>query len=1660
MPFTLEELKAGSTTAPENDSGAFTLDELKSSPSPEQKRTGNGEGFSLAELKGEDPNKLHVTEDEVRDAVGRLKKDSEVITAMDKDPAEYTSYKNFDERDADLRKVALYMSRNKSKEIQGEMDKRDNTTMLESAGTGVANAIGAPVLGMSQIVTRFMPNGPDKFLNKKFNAAYEKDVDEVRQANPGVFTVGEVAGGLIPVTPGIPGVVTGGLKKIALSAGEGALIAGGYSGIVGAGEEAKDDRSTLKSIFQSGAANGIEGAKYGVLFGGALSGLGEVSAVMSRKAALAKELDLAGGEESLAHSVSKEAGPREASPGLEFSQEWKDVVKNEAAKEVPATADTFSLEELQYAAEKPAEGPEASGAVEPVSKPSEGEKLPIALTRDEAVNLSAGAPVEKDVFILANDGKTVDLGEIHPDVEAKSDGKFPPAPIRLQEGEVGKEGFGRAHIAGSAEKAKKIENMGYGNEVDFVQAVARDHDQVWEQPNGRLLLVKKNGGEKVAVVELKPSPDDKFYGVTSAYPASAGYAARGERKLLWDRAAYPAKESGAPSPYITPEAVNPELPGVGARTKAEQQNVAPSPNPVKMEGDGEIQAAGPANSGNSFTSTTLNGPVTVGSVKSFSQITRDLSEGLSVPIRYGMLPGPGGGRRRGAGGFFAPKADYIGVDKVGDMRVVTHEVGHKLDKTFNLAGLKPFESELLYLGDNKRPGSSSSWTPTKSTKYRLGEGVAEFTRYWLNDRKLAEKMAPNFTKHFEELLDKNVDVGNVMRTAQQDLAVWKAAPAQARIRAQISNSNPTGVRFAWTKEKNQLVTDWVDDLHALRVARDEAVLNRGSDLKPTKDPYLLARLTRGDEGKAQVFLTHGIVDFHTQKVSGKGLESILSPVRERLDDFTDYLVARRARELHARGIETGFARDDVNRTMDLLDATHPDFKKVFAEVREWQSNVLKYAVDSGLVSPKSAVLMTAMNRDYVPFKRVYEMGAGEMPEGGAGGGGRGMASGGSGLKKIKGSSREVINPLETMVANTYQMIHASEKYAVTRAVADLAREPGMGKWVETVSAPMTMRKISVDRIRAQLEQLGVDMKGVDVNEIVNYFESGGPEPYGKNVIRVMNGDKEEYYRLNGELYRALKAMDVERAPTWAKMLGGFAQILRSGATLYPDFVGSNLMRDTVTNGVIARYGYKPFATSINGLRKILGDDVLTRWQAAGGENAIEASYFDRDKLQKHIREGVTKDLTRADRAMFWLKSPMTALRKLSTMSEQVSRVGYFEKVYTDAIKRGLSDGDAARLAAYESRDLLDFAKSGARSKSLNMIAAFYNSQVQGLARLAEAFKEKPIETSVRAGTFIMAPTVMLYMVNRDNQDYWDRPQWERDLFWLIPSGKDDRGRSEFIKIPKPFELGVVFGTLPERILANVDKHDPKAMEGIASRILSTVTPKPIPTAAMPVVEVAANKNFFLDRPVVPTRLENTPPEYQFTEQTSLTAKKIGKMFGMSPLQIEQVLYGYTSSMGRFMIRDFADPAVEAFTGDKSTSKTIIPGSRFFTSPAGSNSEALARFYDELKTLRVEKKRLEITGNTSADMNRLKGMEQAENDMSYLRKMKGYSDESKQKEEIDLLIRDIARFYTPETGGRAGELSVDDRRQVAQYVSLAKALDKQETARKKELVRSFSERMRR
>ena len=813
---------------------------------------------------------------------------------------------------------------------------------------------------------------------------------------------------------------------------------------------------------------------------------------------------------------------------------------------------------------------------------------------------------------------------------------------------------------------------------------------------------------------------------------------------------------------------------------------------------------------------------------------------------------------------------------------------------------------------------------------------------------------------------------------------------------------------------NGLYTTTVDRFNP--IVRLVRTAEKTGALTPGRNPELLARTYLGSKGIAEHSLYYNVtsLDKAGNLVNkGPGLQKIIQPFSDNLDDLRAMLVAERDIELAARGIKGSTPKESRRVITHLSKKYGEKFKELEGTaqgVRQYaRTALLEPLREAGIISQEAFSKVVSSNEFYVPFNRVMD----DLTK-------RGVVPTSrkifqpktTGLKGIRGSTRKIIDPLEQIIADTYRVTDLVHRHSVAKAIVGL-------------------RSIS-DEMAQLVKPIKPKFVPVAKEGEKTIFRPSFFNPTDNSIMIFENG-KRKFFEVSDDLAKAMNGMTAGDANIIVKILALPARSLRAGATGTPDFAIRNLFRDQLSAFVQSKYGYKPFVDTVPGLWALIGrGETYQRWLASGGAHSMFVS-LDRAASQKTLQDLAAKKLgamspQEAAKALAkvskgLIKRPLGPLRGLSMASEQATRLGAFRR----ATKKGATDIEAA----FEARELtLDFARLGTATKSVNQIVAFFNANIQGGDKLIRTFAKMPFRATFRAVAGITVPSVSLYFLNRDNPRYRELPSWQKDLFWIIPV--ED---GPIIRIPKPFTLGLVFGTVPERILQWVDENDPQALRTIPKSLQEGAFPGFVPNAILPIMENQANYSFFRDRPIVSESISGLPPELQANTYTSETAKEVGKLIKKSPAKLENMVNGYFGGMGRYALEasDFLLEKAGVVSPPPEPEKELadFPVIKAFIArePIGTGSESVNKMFELFEKAEEAERAAKLLMNQGDDEGAIKII-QENTEIKYLKGMRGlvrdFADVRKAKDaviisesidpkekrqiitELDILMTEMAR----------------------------------------------------
>ena len=210
--------------------------------------------------------------------------------------------------------------------------------------------------------------------------------------------------------------------------------------------------------------------------------------------------------------------------------------------------------------------------------------------------------------------------------------------------------------------------------------------------------------------------------------------------------------------------------------------------------------------------------------------------------------------------------------------------------------------------------------------------------------------------------------------------------------------------------------------------------------------------------------------------------------------------------------------------------------------------------------------------------------------------------------------------------------------------------------------------------------------------------------------------------------------------------------------------------------------------------------------------------------------------------------------------------------------------------------------------------------------MVRTFRDHPYLSSIKAIGTITLPQLALtgyylyFAPDDDREEYLNIPQFQKDFFYCFKIG------NYWVRIPKDFTLGYVFGSVPERFITwayNNKKPEGKDLAEMAMTLFGSVSPINNPTDALPpllrtLIETTANYSFFRGRHIYPEYMENLEPSLRTNKFDSETAKILGEKLNMSPAKIDYTISSLLGTSGKYLTDagDLMINSVREFNGEK------------------------------------------------------------------------------------------------------------------------------------------------
>jgi len=645
----------------------------------------------------------------------------------------------------------------------------------------------------------------------------------------------------------------------------------------------------------------------------------------------------------------------------------------------------------------------------------------------------------------------------------------------------------------------------------------------------------------------------------------------------------------------------------------------------------------------------------------------------------------------------------------------------------------------------------------------------------------------------------------------------------------------------------------------------------------------------------------GRTEYIVESVSGANLANVVRTLAKAPDMngeaanqlFTLYLLGKRGERVGYDKLNFSVDANSIKQSVRNIEsnkALRDVFEEARTEYNKYNKDLMNFLKDTGVLPPSVADELAATN-DYIPYYREQN-GNAELVIGKEGVYRIGNLTDQPQLRELIGGEDKILDFATSSVQNTSMIMDVG--------LRNLAAKNAM-----------------------------YELVGLDLAQFL------GKDTASPDIVRFKDKGEEKFVRVATDtvgipadlLVKGMEGIPVNTSAL-VRAMGFASNVVRKGVMLSPLYPVRQILRDSVAAPLLSG---ADFAGPLGALRALGSSATKQKLEARGitGGQVYTGTNQDLARILKDLmggRMGLSQFVAKAE--------------AISMEADAATR----RAQYDSYIRQGLSQMEATVMAL----ESMNFNKRGL-SPSMHIAASmipFFNSQVQGLDVLWRAISgQMPMSKRLdiqgkllRRGSLVMATAVAYTLMMQDDEAYKNaRPDEKYGNFFIRIPGLD-----EPIKFPVPFEIGYILKGIPEAIVNSMaDKHGGeeawKAFKTIAIQTIPGGSSMLVPALVKPLFENATNYSFFGQRELETKREQQLLPQQRFRDNTSALAKEIGEMVGYSPIKIDNLIRGYTGTMGLAAAQAFSFAMPENLGPQEATkrlSDTPVIGSMFQPNDAG------------------------------------------------------------------------------------------------------------------------------
>ena len=693
------------------------------------------------------------------------------------------------------------------------------------------------------------------------------------------------------------------------------------------------------------------------------------------------------------------------------------------------------------------------------------------------------------------------------------------------------------------------------------------------------------------------------------------------------------------------------------------------------------------------------------------------------------------------------------------------------------------------------------------------------------------------------------------------------------------------------------ITEVIDSFHPIRVV-EEDLNERLTGVRKLADghnsPYKLIEMQGNVAGRREIVLKRGapvlVNDGEITIQDGtRGYMEIFQELEDSQEYrlFEEYLAARRAQSL---GERERFISPDLIRLG--LSRENEKFKRLFDDIQKTNKGLVEFLVQTGLISEQER--NNLLKYDYVPFYREiqeeFDKRTGKMKEKqeiGPNIVSSVLNNPSARLQKYKGGREPIGGILDNFIRNASVFVDQGMKNVALKKTTDLFRRANIGS--------------------------DLRVKPKEASKV--------------NFVTYKVGGKSKYYDVEDPLlYASLASLAPRQVSGILGAMETVARYFREFITHQPAFMVANYMRGEMAGFVTVDAKVTPIVDSLKGfMNSLRNSESIEEMKLNSGVGGYTFGDTPRDSAKAFHR-----DLRLRNRDYTIVNSPQAIVDLTTKMWSGLTKVGEAsELAFRDGVYRTLREqGKSKSEAAYEALNVINFNRKGAMRTGLGStlgalipLVPFLNARIQGLYRTFDPMitgRQADRKKVILYGTMLTLASLALYSESSEDERYEQEPLHLKLNYHIFYVG-DKR-----YLIPRAFEVGAIFTTLPEFIMEAIKKGEGEELQKVTlMTLLNTFSLNPTPQAIKPIIEVATNYDMFRQSYIDSPFEANYKPSARYGANTSETARMLSEktegIFGMSPNQITKLITGYLGSMGTTLLTAF-DVAISR--GDSSPPRPL------------------------------------------------------------------------------------------------------------------------------------------